>query len=500
MPPKQKDPPTALPPDPISDQIVQINQTITDHTNLVNNFETRLTELTNRLDTMTTTQNSILQSNQAINQQFITFQDNIQRDHESINNNIDTKLDSIIQLFNQQNSTPDTTTSSPSLHPQPTTMHRFQHAYNIMQQQMSSSHSPSTTTITTTPNSSRLTGFHQKESKDFHVSKFIKLLQDDILNSDSLQDLELFFDGILSHLNTIAITSNLFPSYQDLDTTFDFRTHLQTTFQTANLTLSDYNQGMINYTTFGTGLRKYLLDPKTIPSTTCPESAVQLMSPRDERDGFILLKSFIFRRSPQLDGIYKDFSSSISSLSITTGEHIQSFYCRTLWIHNELKLAKFADGSLAQLHEKFLALLRATGCSLIIGLTNTHWQAIRNHRRNPTNLNKTLPWSLTDIVTCLESAGTTTLNNPSSHLPINDSPYVASATMDNFESGTEPTIDPFAAYSRHKGTSHPSSRFRSSPTHHPSSHNKHFIPHNNHSTHPHKQNSIQRYHNNTIHN
>jgi hypothetical protein len=407
MPPKQKDPPSTLPPDQISDHINQINQTISDQANLVHNFESRLNELTTRLETMSTTQNSILQSNQAINEQFVTFQENIQRDQESINNHIDTKLDSIIQLFNQQNPTPDTATSSPSIRHPTTNTHRFQQAYNNMQQQTSSSlHNP-TGSSTSTTHSSRLTGFHQKESKDFHVSKFIKLLQDDILNSDSLQDLELFFDGIISHLNTIAITSNLFPSYQDLDTTFDFKTHLQTTFQTANLTLSEYNQGMINYTNFGKSLRKYLLDPKTIPSTTCPDSAVQLMSLRDERDGFALLKSFIFRRSPQLDGIYKDFSSSISSLSITTGEHIQSFYCRALWINNELKLAKFADGSLAQLHEKFLALLRATGCSLIIGLTNTHWQAIRNHRRNPTNLNKILPWSLTEIVTCLESAGTT---------------------------------------------------------------------------------------------
>lgn len=80
-------------------------------------------------------------------------------------------------------------------------------------------------------------GFHQK------------LLTDDILNSNSLQNLELLFDGIASHLNTIAITRNLFPSYQDLDNTFDFQTHLQTAFQTTNLSLSNYNQGMLNYGT-----------------------------------------------------------------------------------------------------------------------------------------------------------------------------------------------------------------------------------------------------------
>lgn len=232
-----------------------------------------------------------------------------------------------------------------------------------MQQQSSSSTTHHKNTTASSTGSPRITGFHQKECKDFHVSKILKLLMGDILNSDSLQDLELFFDGIISHLNTIAITSNLFPSYQDLDSTFDFQTHLQTAFQTANLSLSDYNQGVINYNTFSTGLRKYLLDPKTIPSTTCPESAIQLMSLWDEWDGIILLKTFIFRCSPQLNGIYRCFSSNISNLTIT---NLQTFYCRTLLIHNELKLAKFNDGSYALLHERFLALLWNTGCALII--------------------------------------------------------------------------------------------------------------------------------------
>jgi hypothetical protein len=98
------------------------------------------------------------------------------------------------------------------------------------------------------------TGFHQKESRDFHVIKFIKLLADDTLNSDSLQDLELFYDGIISHLNNVALTSDLFPSYQDLTTTFDFKDHLHDTFQSVNLNQLDYTQGLINYETFGKGL------------------------------------------------------------------------------------------------------------------------------------------------------------------------------------------------------------------------------------------------------
>ncbi len=106
----------------------------------------------------------------------------------------------------------------------------------------------------------------------------MKLFDNKVLNSESLQDLEICY---YLHLNTITLTSNLFPSYKDLDTNFDFRTHLQ---NTKNLTLLDYTQGMMNYDTIGKGLYKYLLDPKTILFTTCPESAIQLMPLHDEQD------------------------------------------------------------------------------------------------------------------------------------------------------------------------------------------------------------------------
>ncbi len=186
MPPKQKDPPPASPPDSVSDQIAQFNQTMADHTNLVTTFESRLNELTTRMATMDTTQASILRSNQDLNQQFITFQDTIRQDHTSLNQTIDDKFASIIQLLSHQNPQPDLPHSSPSLRPS-TTTHRFQHAYDLMQQQQSPSpthhHTPPPASST---GSLRLMGFHQKESKDFHVSKFLKLLTDDVLNSDSL--------------------------------------------------------------------------------------------------------------------------------------------------------------------------------------------------------------------------------------------------------------------------------------------------------------------------
>ena len=63
--------------------------------------------------------------------------------------------------------------------------------------ELHSQHSTSPVLSSSMPRSS---GFFQKESKDFHVSKLVKLLADEKLGGDSLQDLELFFDGILSTL------------------------------------------------------------------------------------------------------------------------------------------------------------------------------------------------------------------------------------------------------------------------------------------------------------
>jgi hypothetical protein len=42
----------------------------------------------------------------------------------------------------------------------------------------------------------KTTGFHQPESKDFHVSKFLKLLETHTLTGDSLQDLRFFMTSL----------------------------------------------------------------------------------------------------------------------------------------------------------------------------------------------------------------------------------------------------------------------------------------------------------------
>ncbi len=101
MPPKPKKP--VPPSDPIiTDQITHINQTLMDHSNLVTNFESHLNDLTTHLETMNTTQSTILQSNQELAQHFTSFQDTIKNDTLTTNQCIDNKFDSILQLLHQE--------------------------------------------------------------------------------------------------------------------------------------------------------------------------------------------------------------------------------------------------------------------------------------------------------------------------------------------------------------------------------------------------------------
>jgi hypothetical protein len=69
-------------------------------------------------------------------------------------------------------------------------------------------------------------GFHKTESKDFHVSKLLKLLDTNTLTGNSLQDLEKFYYTSVSHFSTVTLNSNILPSYCQLHTTFCFYEHL----------------------------------------------------------------------------------------------------------------------------------------------------------------------------------------------------------------------------------------------------------------------------------
>jgi len=256
----------------------------------------------------------------------------------------------------------------------------------------------------------RLTGFHQPESKDYHVSRLLKLLDTVTLASDSLQDLETFHDTIRSHFATVSTSSNIFPNYKSLQPSFTFHEHLCSPTINPNLTPGDLQQALLNYTTFGSGLRQFILNPKTIPQMTSPDSYLQLLSLRHETDGFLLYQNFIFLRSPQLEGKFIDYRAEIKKLSIIDGEALRSFYARAMWLFNELELAKLQDGSNAVLLEHFLDLLRSTGCHIILAETSSSWKEIRAHRRLPNHMSQPLPWTLNQILRDLETAKVTILH------------------------------------------------------------------------------------------
>jgi hypothetical protein len=278
------------------------------------------------------------------------------------------------------------------------------HSQNVPQAQ---------TTLTTITHPS---GFFQKESKEFHVSHLIKLLADESSASDSLEDLEIFYDSILSHFNMIALTAELFPTYRDLPKSFNFYQHLAQQDRTIRPSQENTIQVMANYKSFGSGIHKFLLDPKTIPQGTCPDSYLQFLSLQNELDGFLILKNFIFLHSPQLNGKLRDFRSMVTNLSITPGEHIRAFYGRAIWLGNEISLANMPDGTLAVLHGRFILLLCDTNCSLIIGETSAYWRQIHEHHREPTKLLADIPWTFNEVLCSLETAGIETLSTTNNNI------------------------------------------------------------------------------------
>jgi hypothetical protein len=151
------------------------------------------------------------------------------------------------------------------------------------------------------------------------------------------------------------------------------------------------------------------LKPATIPSNTCPETALQLLSLRKDSDGFAILQNLVKLRSPQLQGKFKDYRGLINDLQIIPGEHIREFFSRAESLGQEIDLAQLEDGSNAALCERFLTLLRDTNDFIIIGETSRAWKDIQSFRRDPKHLRKPLPWTFEEILRDLEIAKITTL-------------------------------------------------------------------------------------------
>jgi len=345
---------------------------------------------------------------------------------QTINTNIEAKLRNIPSLIKHEVENTLQTTQAPTPQ-QPTTQ----------------SH------VTSRP-PAKMTGFHQRESKDFHVSKLLKLLEHLTLESDSLKDLEIFYDTITSHFATITLTGHILPIYRDLTAKFRFQEHLCSPEKNPTLTSQEIHQAKLNYRTFGSGLRQFLINPKTIDKTTAPDSYLQLLSLKHENDGFLLFQHFIFLRSPQLEGKYIDYRSLIDKLYMEPGESIRTFYTRAMWLYNEITLAKLLDGSQTYLLEHFLKLLRSTDSQLIIAETSPHWKQLQHHRRDPTHTTKTPPTTLNSILRDLEIAGITNLPAITTPQPSpTNQPLIACSTdaVSNFH---QKQYDPYAAYVTNK--------------------------------------------------
>jgi hypothetical protein len=283
-------------------------------------------------------------------------------------------------------------------------------------------------------------GFAQVESKDFNVSKFIKDTDRVKLNGDFLVNLEHFWDSILRIFNTLCLQNQVYPCYRDLKKDFDFKTHLC---DRVRLSASELQQAQLNYRAFGDSLRIFLLDPTTISKSTCPKAYLKLLSLKGMKDGFKILRDLLFQLSPQLDGPFIDFGSAISSLQLHNGEHLNEFYSRTQELAREIHIANLPDGNTAALHYHFLSLLRHTGNSTILGITNPYWTSIMNFRRNPLHFTiPKLPWELHEVYAELEASDISILHSP-------DIPTSSSSSLYHDEYGTtnnNVTPSPIAAY------------------------------------------------------
>lgn len=96
--------------------------------------------------------------------------------------------------------------------------------------------------------------FAQLESKEFYISKFTKELEHITLQSDSLKDLEIFWDSIQCALTNICQTNQVFPYYRDLTSTFTFCLLLLGDPKQPNYFPLDFDQAKRNYCSFGDAL------------------------------------------------------------------------------------------------------------------------------------------------------------------------------------------------------------------------------------------------------
>jgi len=298
--------------------------------------------------------------------------------------------------------------------------------------------SSSTTTLRSTSSPGRPLGFHQTISKDFSVSKLQKELKDIKLTSDTLKDIEIFWDAILGAFTNLCQVNQAFPYYRDLSRDFTFSVHFIDKIVPPRYLPIETMQVKQNYRSFGDALRIFLRSGTQINETSSPKAYLKLLSLCHVHDGFLLLHDLVFTLSPQLSGDYYDFRCDIDNLAIIPGEHLTKFYQRVINLSNEIMIANIQNGNMALLAYRFVSLLRSTNSPTITGLVNPYWKTITKHRRDPTHIMASLPWTFQEIYDDLISSDITSL------------------TLTNVTSSTS-IQEPFAA----RGLSHPPSSIKS---------------------------------------
>jgi len=237
--------------------------------------------------------------------------------------------------------------------------------------------------------------------------------------------------------------NQVYPCYRDLKHDFDFRAHLC---ENSRLSSTETMQAKLNFRAFGNSLRLLLLDPSTIAKERSPKAYIKLLSLKSLQDGFRILRDLIFKLSPQLAGIFIDYSTSITGLTILHGEDISEFYSRAQELAREIEIANLPDGNSAALLHQFLFELHRTADPTILSITGPYWTKITQFRRNPSHFTAVkLPWELHDLFSDLEASEISVLTLPHTQPVSGRSSNLAIEDYSNHNIGSEMPA-PFAAY------------------------------------------------------
>ena len=194
--------------------------------------------------------------------------------------------------------------------------------------------------------------------KETLTSNYYNNIKDIKLESDNVRDLERFWNHLSTALMTVlASSNNLFPSYQDLvrHSTWDPKDILPTRHHPS------YSDAFSAYKILSGILKRHLDTPTTIHPDNAPRAAIELeligLSP-DSHDGFFVLKTIIFKISPQLDGPIEDVIEKYLTLTIKPDMTLHAFFKDALKIFREFDLQADDTGAKMKLCEQFIKQLR----------------------------------------------------------------------------------------------------------------------------------------------